>query len=346
MLRKSELRRVTIFPAKVYSAADIFALGYSMRLLVADIGGTNGRFALASVDDDSGQISLSQVRSFLNSEFSDLKALLGRYLSSLEGEVPGAACMAVAGPNDGRSGFMVNLDWEIDAGELEKNLPLGRIQFVNDFAALAAAVPRLAAEDLLSLHAAPAGPGCISVIGPGTGLGVAALAPGSPPQVLATEGGHMSWAPADARERELADYLRSSVEYLCVETVLSGLGLVRIYEFLCSGVGGSAVHRSPADITELAVQGSDARCVEAVQIFLAVLGGVSGDIVLAQGATGGVYFGGGILPRIAPLVAGSELLSRLQARGPLTRYMENIPVHLITADNPALTGAAALFCYS
>ncbi len=317
-----------------------------MRLLVADIGGTNGRFGLASVDDDSGQVSLTQVRSFLNSEFHDLEALLARYLSTLEGEVPSAACLAVAGPNDGRAGFMVNLDWQIDASELEKNLPLERIQFVNDFAALAASVPQLGAGELLSLHAAEAGSGCIAVIGPGTGLGVAALVPGSPRQVLATEGGHMSWAPADARERELADYLRSSVEYLCVETVLSGLGLVRIVEFLCAGAGSSPAHSNPAQITELAVQNTDAHCVEAVQIFLSVLGGVSGDIVLAQGATGGIYFGGGILPRIAPLIADSELLNRLQAKGPLTRYMENIPVHLITADNPALTGAAVLFCYS
>ncbi len=317
-----------------------------MCLLVADIGGTNGRFGLASVDGDSGQISLSQVRSFRNAEFRGLETLLGVYLSTLEGETPNAACLAVAGPNDGRSGFMVNLDWQIDAGELEKTLPLARIQLVNDFAALAASVPRLGAEELLALHTAEAGSGCIAVIGPGTGLGVAALTPGSNRQVISAEGGHMSWSPTDARERELADYLRPAVEYLCVETVLSGGGLVRMYEFMSQCAQGSSAQLNPADITERALAGSDAGCVNAVQMFLAIVGSVSGDIALVQGATGGVYLGGGILPRLAPLIPGSELVSRFQAKGPLSPYMKDIPLRLITADNPALTGAAALFCYS
>jgi glucokinase len=316
-----------------------------MRLLVADIGGTNGRFGIASVDEANATITLDQVRTYMNAEFSDLGSLLNEYLSTLEGDVPGSACLAVAGPNDGRTGFMVNLDWEIDAYNLEQVSSINRIQLVNDFAAQAAAVLRLSAADIVCLHQGAPDAGGIAVIGPGTGLGVAALTPGFSRKVVSAEGGHMSWAPVDDRERALLGFLQPQVDYVCVETLLSGAGLVRIHDFLNREAPEPLEPLDPADITARALYNTDASCSESVQLFLAILGSVAGDIVLAQGATAGVYLAGGILPRIEPLIAESALLQRFQAKGQLSGYMENVPVHLITADNTTLTGAAALFCY-
>jgi glucokinase len=316
-----------------------------MHLLVADIGGTNGRFGMASVDERTGIITLQQVRTYLNEDFSDLGGLLKQYLSTLDDDVPGSACLAVAGPTDGFTGFMVNLDWEIDAYNLEQVSAITRIQLVNDFAAQAAAVLRLGATDIVCLHEGTAGAGGIAVIGPGTGLGVAALTPGMNRKVLSGEGGHMSWAPVDERERALHSYLRDRVDYLCVESLLSGAGLVRIYEFLNQDGPQSPIPLGPAHITDRALGDTDATCTDCVQMFLAILGSVAGDLVLAQGATAGLYLGGGILPRIEPLIAQSALLDRFQSKGPLSPYMENIPVNLITAENTTLTGAAALYCY-
>jgi glucokinase len=316
-----------------------------MRLLVADIGGTNGRVGIASVDERSGIITLEQVRTYLNKDFSDLGSLLKQYLSTLEEDIPGSACLAVAGPTDGFTSFMVNLDWEIDAYNLEQVSSITRILLVNDFAAQAAAVLRLGAADIVCLHEGAAGAGGIAVVGAGTGLGVAALTPGINRKVISGEGGHMSWAPVDASERALHHYLRDRVDYLCVESLLSGAGLVRIYEFLNQDGPQSPIPLGPAHITDRALGDTDATCSECVQMFLAILGSVAGDIVLVQGATAGLYLGGGILPRIAPLLVQSALLERFQSKGPLSSYMENIPVNLITAENTTLTGAAALYCY-
>lgn len=316
-----------------------------MRLLVADIGGTNGRFGIAEVDERTGIITLNQARRYLNENFEDLGSLLNTYLSTLQEDIPGSACLAIAGPNDGRSGYMVNLDWEIDAFNLEQVSSVPRIQLVNDFAAQAAAVLRLGASDVVCLHQGTPAAGGIAVIGPGTGLGVAALTPGINRKVVSAEGGHMSWAPVGEQERALCDYLRPRVEYLCVETLLSGAGLVRIYEFLNRDAPEALVPHSAAEIIAAALFGSDANCIECVQMFLGILGSVAGDIVLAQGATAGVYLGGGILPRLESLVADSALLERFQSKGPLSPYMQDIPVNLITAENTALLGAAALFYY-
>jgi glucokinase len=316
-----------------------------MKLLVADIGGTNGRFGIASVDERSGIISMGKVRSYLNADFSDLGSLLDKYLVTLGRDIPAAACLAVAGPNDGRNGFMVNLDWEIDAYSLEQLSSVSRIQLVNDFAAQAAAVLRLGAAEVVCLNEGAPDAGGIAVIGPGTGLGVAALTPGINRKVVSAEGGHMGWAPVDEQQRALRGFLLPRVDYLCVETLLSGAGLVRIHEFLTRDTPAPQGPLAASTITDRALAGSDANCSECVQMFLEILGSVAGDIALVQGATAGIYLGGGILPRIETLIAKSALIERLQAKGPLSPYMANIPVNLITAENSILIGAAALYCY-
>ena len=316
------------------------------RILVADIGGTNSRFAVAERTAGRAGVTLQQLRNYENADFSSLHEVLHGYLNALDKPAPAHACLAVAGPNDGRSGYMINLNWKLDAAALERESPLQQVWLVNDFAALAASLPTLASTDVQVLYRAEPGPGPRAVLGPGTGLGVAALLPvaGAGPMVLSTEGGHMSLAPGSALEQEFCDYLTltTEVEYRCAETVLSGTGLLRLYRFLCQRAGRDAEPLSPSTVTARALAGSDAHCSAAIAHFLAMLGAVAGDIALVQGATGGVYLGGGILPRILPLVADSELIPRFQAKGPLRAYMEKIPVNVITADTPALLGAALL----
>jgi glucokinase len=317
-------------------------------LLVADIGGTNGRLAIASQDELGGEVSLAHLRAFENDSFENLEALLTHYLDGIPGALPESASLAVAGPNDGRRGYMINRDWEIKADAIEASCGLQRVQLVNDFAALAAAVPGLAADDVSTVHPGEAGLGPRAVIGPGTGFGVAQLVAGADdaPLVISTEGGHMALAPGNALEQELWSYLQSRVDYICVETVLSGQGLVRLQQFLSERADQPAAEITASTITGHALAGSDPHCVASVQLFLGILGGAIGDIVLAQGATGGVYLGGGMLPRIAALIPDSELVPRFLAKGPLQAYLSRIPIHLITAEHVALKGAARLFCYS
>jgi glucokinase len=243
---------------------------------------------------------------------------------------------------------MINRDWEIKADAIEASCGLQRVQLVNDFAALAAAVPGLAADDVSTVHPGEGGLGPRAVIGPGTGFGVAQLVAGADdaPLVISTEGGHMALAPGNALEQELWSYLQSRVDYICVETVLSGQGLVRLQQFLSERADQPAAEITASTITGHALAGSDPHCVASVQLFLGILGGAIGDIVLAQGATGGVYLGGGMLPRIAALIPDSELVPRFLAKGPLHAYLSRVPIHLITAEHVALKGAARLFCYS
>ena len=318
------------------------------HLLVADIGATNGRLAIASQDEVSAEVSLAHLHSFENDEFESLAGLLAHYLNEIPAPLPEIACLAVAGPNDGRRGFMINRDWEISADAVEASCGLQRVQLVNDFAALAAAVPGLVSDDLSEVHAGETNVGPHAVIGPGTGFGVAQLIPGpdEAPLVISTEGGHMSLAPGNALEQELWSYLQSHLDYVCVESVLSGQGLVRLQQFCSERAGEPAGKMTASQVSGHALAGSDPHCVAGVQLFLGILGGAMGDIALAQGATGGVYLGGGILPRIAALIPASDLVPRFLAKGPLEPYLSRIPVHLITAEHVALKGAARLFCYS
>ena len=322
------------------------------HLLVADIGGTHGRLAIASRDGASGEVSLAHLQSFENDQFESLEVLLMHYLDSIPdahpASLPEMACLAVAGPNDGRRAYMINRDWEISADTIEASCGLQRVQLVNDFAALAAAVPGLVADDLSAVHAGEAGVGPCAVIGPGTGFGVAQLVAGADdaPTVVSTEGGHMALAPGNTLEQELWGYLQSRVDYVCVESVLSGPGLVRLHGFLSERTGEPAQEMTASQISAQALAGSDSCCQASVQLFLGILGGAVADIALAQGATGGVYLGGGMLPRIAALIPESELVPRFLAKGPLKPYLSKIPVHLITAEHVALKGAARLFCYS
>ncbi len=313
----------------------------SRQLIVADIGATNGRFAVA--ESLVSGTRLYDVKTYRNADFDSVGSLLAQYLADTTENKPREAVLAIAGPNDGSRGYMVNIDWRFDAAALEAECDLDKVVLVNDFAAMAMGVPALDDGDLRCLNPGNPGTGTISVCGPGTGLGVALLIPSGDRYLpVSTEGGHVAFSPATEQEHALQRFLAGGTSYLPVEDILAGKGLPGIYRFLQQERGQTAPDRTPAEIGEAALAG-DPLCRDVVLMFLAILGGALGDFALAHGATGGMYIAGGVAPRFAELIPESALLERFRSKGPLSDYMADVPLHLVTAEHAALRGAAA--CY-
>ncbi len=311
-------------------------------IIVADVGGTNGRFGIAHFSGD--KIELERTMKYSNEHLTGFAELLSLYLDELGEEAPKQACFATAGPNNGRQGLLTNLGWELDAAALEERFGLDDILFVNDFKALARMAPELPEKDTVLVkegHGEAGAP--VSVIGPGTGLGVA-LVLNEPDGLITvgTEGGHMAFAPGNELEIALWQYLHREHPHVYAELMLSGNGLCRIHDFLVAEHGEGSAGISAAEITDAALAG-DNGCVRSVQLFLSILGSVAGDVALCHGALGGMYLGGGIVRRVIPLLETSDFAERFVAKGPMHDYMCDIPVRLITAERVARRGAARLF---
>ncbi len=304
--------------------------------LVADVGGTNVR--IAGVDAAG---ALSDVMVSPCAEHATLGAALSAYLSARGGAVPGRAAVCVAGPVADGIAHMTNHVWTVAEADLAAATGIGRISVVNDFAALAMAVPHLSADDVRPLW--PGGAAEASaprlVIGPGTGLGVSLWVPTGDGggKALATEGGHLALAPRTADEDAVLSALRARVDHVSFERVVSGPGLETLFEITSGGQ-----HLGAADVVRQARDG-DPAAVQATDHFFAFLGSVTADLVLATGARGGVYFGGGILPKMDDLIHGSPLQARLADKGRFSDYVSAVPVRLITHPVPALLGLAAGF---
>jgi glucokinase len=311
-------------------------------LLVADIGGTNARLGIAQWDTATATVAIAAIRTLHCADYRNIAELLQAYLHEpLPDSIarPRAACLAIAGPLQNNIGMLTNIGWQVDGRQLAQRLELDHVQLLNDFGALAASVPYLGDTEVLRIRRSAGARGPISVVGAGTGFGVALLVPGdSGWDLVATEGGHVSFAPTSRREQQVWEFLRGFEQHVCVEHVLSGSGIVNIHRAL----GGTAP-LGPDEISQRALAGSDTRCVEAIEIFCEVFGSVAGNMALAQGARGGVFLGGGILPKLLPLFDAQKFLARFDAKGIMADYVEAIPVALITAEYPALTGAAAWF---
>lgn len=311
-------------------------------IIVADVGGTNGRFAIARFEADG--VVLDRTTRFSNEGLGGFADLLALYLDELGSDAPRHACFATAGPNDGRRGLLTNRGWQLDAAALESRFGLDEILFVNDFKALARMAPELPeADTVLVRNAAGTAAGPVSVIGPGTGLGVALVIdePGGLVTV-GTEGGHMGFAPGNDLEVALWQHLAARHEFVYAELLLSGDGLCRIHDFLVAEHGDGNAGLGAADITAGAMDG-DASCERSVLLFLSILGSVAGDVALCHGALGGVYIGGGIVRRVTPLLERSEFCARFLAKGRMRDYLEAIPIRLINAEQVARRGAARLF---
>jgi len=304
--------------------------------LVADIGGTNTRFALAGADG-----RLHAPLTLATRRFASLADAARAYLEAT-GARPREACIAVAGPVSGDAVRLTNHRWEFSIAALREELALAQLRVINDFEAIALALPALAADELLQIGGgAPVRGRPMAVLGPGTGLGVAQLiATRGSFQPVSTEGGHASIGPCDEAELQLFATLMRNGQHLCREALLSGPGIERIYWALCLNGGGEYHGYSAAEIQAHAVAGSDATCRAALEHFCAFLGTAAGDQALCCGAQGGVFIAGGIVPRFTEFLRYSRFRARFEAKGPMRDYVSAIPVYVITREHPGMLGAA------
>jgi glucokinase len=313
--------------------------------LLADIGGTNARFALA---EPLAPVPLlaTTVRQFAVADFATLADAAAHYLSDMGGERPDTAVFALAGRVLGDRARITNSPWEIAAADARAALGVREVRLVNDFAAQAFGATRLAPGDVVALGGhvvtAAAGDRTLAVLGPGTGLGVSTLIERAGVRIaLETEGGHVAFAPGDAEEVALLARLTARFGRVSNERVLSGAGLVNLHAALAELVGDAPSELRPEDVTAGALAG-DARCRRAVERFCAILGAVAGDLVLTLGAWDGVYLTGGLVPRVLDTLRAPAFRTRFEAKGPFADAMAAVPVHAVVHPHPGLLGAAAI----
>lgn len=303
--------------------------------IVADLGATNVRFALL---DEAGP---SSVRILRVADHPSLASAIGAYLDMVNPQrPPRLSAIAIASPVTGDFVEMTNHAWSFSIDELRSQLAFDRLEVINDFTAVALAVPHLEAKDIHQIGGGkPVAKAPIGILGPGTGLGVSGLIHGRDHwHPLAGEGGHVTMAAVTEREGQVIDRLRQRFTHVSAERVLSGMGLTNLYEALAALDGKDAPSREPREVSEAALAQGDDHCVEAVAMFCAMLGTVAGNLALTLGSRGGVYIAGGIAPKLGPLFLNSEFRDRFEAKGRFRDYLEAIPTYLITHPTPAFYG--------
>src|SRR5262245_47499447 len=309
--------------------------------LVADIGGSNARFAIAR--HEAGGMVLEHKVAMRGADHPDLVAAIEYYLRTTGAERPVAAAIAIAGPIVGDHAEITNnTAWSFAIEATRRRLALDRLTALNDFTAIALSLPHLGAADQRQVGGGTAMPGApIGVIGPGTGLGASGVVRTTTGwAVLEGEGGHATFAPMSERESRVADLLRQRFGHVSWERALSGPGLVNLYTAIAQLDGAIAEPLTPADIVERGRNGTCSICREAIEIFCAALGTAAGSLALTLGARGGVFIGGGIVPRLGAFFDASDFRARFESKGRLSEYVRPIPTFVITAANPGLIGAA------
>ena len=310
------------------------------QVLVADIGGTNARFALAEFSAHG--ISVKEAQNFRAEDFETIRDAADAYLEAVNAS-PKTACFAVAGPITDDVVDFTNSHWVLKIKDITKSLNLNQFVAINDFEALARSVRYLSEEDLVAVKD---GAGDVAsptlVMGPGTGLGQALIVPfGDQDRIVSTEGGHVSFAPRTDEEVEVMKFIAREHPRVSVERVLSGRGLVNIHRALCAINDTPRVSLQANEITAAASDGSYPIAAQAVTMFCELLGRVAGDAVLSTGARAGVFLGGGILPKIRDVFLQSDFTGKFLDKGRMRAYVEDVPVYMIVRDGAALTGAAA-----
>jgi glucokinase len=308
--------------------------------LLADIGATRARFALLQADG-----AIVQTKTLDVANHDQFSGAIEAYLASLEGGAkPKQAALAIAAPITGDAVTMLNAPWRFSLAGIKRQFGWTAIHAVNDFAANALAVPYLSPGDLAPVgEAASLTNAAVAVLGPGTGLGVAALVPADGGfTALSGEGGHATLAAFDSREAAIIDILRRQYAHVSAERVLSGPGLVNLYDSLCELAGKPAGPLNPEHITNL-YPGCDPQCREAVALFCAMLGTFAGSVALTYGARGGVYIMGGIVPKIFEFFRHSAFRERFEFKGRYRAYLAGVPTYVVMHPTPALLGLKTLF---
>ncbi|WP_296942093.1 glucokinase [uncultured Massilia sp.] len=307
--------------------------------LLADIGATHARFALETAPG-----ALRNVAVLLCDDYPGIVPLLEAYLAQTDGVRISHGAFALANPISGDLIRMTNRDWQFSTEEVRRTLGLNTLLIVNDFTALAMALPGFRAEDLLQVGGGKPAPNAVAgVLGPGTGLGVSGVIPTVDGFVtLGSEGGHVNFAPADEREFAILQYAWREWQHVSNERLLSGPGMEIVYRALALRNGVAAPVRDAAGIVSCALDDRDPLCLEVLECFCGMLGGAAANLAVTLGAFGGIFIGGGIVPRIAQWFATSPFRARFEAKGRFSSYLAQIPTYVIMTPNPALRGVSSI----
>ena len=308
---------------------------YSRRALVGDIGGTNIRLAITDIDE----LTISDFALLSSGDFEDPREAIEKYLKTIP-DVPSMVGLAIAGPVSDGSATMTNRPWHFDRDEIRAVTKAEHVHFVNDFEALALSLPHLTDNELHQIGGgAPVRNAPMVVLGPGTGLGVAALVNSPAGRVaVAPEGGHVTFGAVNPDELALLRQVVPDPGYLGAEEILSGRGLVALYRALSGRTEGG--FRAP-DIVERALTNKDPLATRTLAQFVAWLGRFAADVALAHGARGGVYIAGGIAPNIVDAMVTGAFRAAFDNKGSHSAYVASIPIHVIkTGADAGLRGAA------
>ncbi|MEO8040173.1 MAG: glucokinase [Betaproteobacteria bacterium] len=310
--------------------------------LVGDIGGTHARFALLAAGSDQPEYE----QTLASSAFPDLAAAATEYLTNQGNPPVDEAAIAVATAITNDRIKLTNNDWTFSVAGTRNDLGLERLILVNDFTALAMSLPMLGPEECRQVGAGtPESNTPIGLIGPGTGLGVSGLIPGSGSWIpLEGEGGHAAFSPMTPRETDVLKLLWRHYDHVSTERVVSGPGLVTLRETLATLDGLTGLEPlSPEQVAARGMAASDPHCAEALDMFCGILGTAAANLCVTFGARAGVYIGGGIVPALGTWFDRSAFRRRFEQKGRFRSYVAAVPTFVITAHNPALRGAARAF---
>ena len=310
------------------------------RVLLADIGGTNARFALM----DRGEIG--PVEHLKVADFSSATDAIAAFQTRhAAGQPAAAAVLGVAGPVQNNRCIITNSRWVIDGDELQKTFGFRTARLLNDFEALAWSLPALQPSDLFPVgeqRAIAAAP--MLAIGPGTGFGAACFYPRDTlPFAVVTEAGHATLPATSEREEQVIGQLRRRLGHVSIERALSGSGLENLYSALAAVDGVAVPDRDPPAITTAALEGSCSISRAALDMFCSLLGSVAGNLALTFHAQGGVFIAGGIVPRFADRLAESSFRMQFESKGRYQSYLRDIPIHIIMSPDASFIGLKTFF---
>ena len=307
--------------------------------LLADIGGTYARFAL-----EMGKGDFQHVASLRCEDYPNFYTAMRAYLDGLPSLSIVHAAVAIANPVDGDMVSMTNYHWQFSIEDMRQKLGFDTLLIVNDFTALAMALPRLGPNDVRQVGGGEARKqSVIGLLGPGSGLGVSGLIPAGDGWIsLGSEGGHTSFAPRNEREIAILRYVWKHFEHVSFERLVSGPGLELIYRALADHAGEAALDLQAPEITQRALECVDRHCEDALDVFCALLGTAAANLAVTLGAMGGIYIGGGIVPRLGKYFETSSFRQRFEEKGRFSRYVAAIPTYVITAEHATFIGASQI----